>query len=208
MSAERLAKMKKDELMQLGLDSETAEKVAAASAEELKGFVPLARFNEVNEARKHAEDSLKDRDKQIDGLKASAGDAEKLRSDIERLQAENRDKDKAHAAEIKQLRIDAAVDAALTSAKAKNLKAARALLDLDKAELDEAGGVKGLAEQIQKLQGSDDSKFLFDDSKPTFRGAKTGEQGIEHGDEKPDFSKMGYEELAQYLAENPDVKLE
>lgn len=32
--------MKKEELVKLGLDEETAEKVANASAEELKGFVP------------------------------------------------------------------------------------------------------------------------------------------------------------------------
>ena len=68
--------MKKEELVKLGLTEEDAEKVAKASEEELKGFVPKSRFDEVNEARKHAEDSVKERDKQIEGLKESAGDAE------------------------------------------------------------------------------------------------------------------------------------
>lgn len=201
--------MKKEELVKLGLTEEDAEKVAKASEEELKGFVPKSRFDEVNEAKKHAEDSVKERDKQIEGLKESAGDAEKLKQQIEDLQKANKEKDSSHALEIKKLKIDNAVDSALNAAKAKNLKAVRALLDLDKAELDESGNVKGLAEQIKKLSEADDSKFLFESSgKPKLKGAKTGEDGIDDTDGKPDTSKMSYDELCQYLSENPDVKLE
>jgi hypothetical protein len=200
--------MKKEELVKLGLTEEDAEKVAKASEEELKGFVPKSRFDEVNEARKHAEDSVKERDKQIEGLKSSAGDAEKLKQQIDELQQANKEKDSNHALEIKKLKIDNAVDSALNAAKAKNLKAVRALLDLDKAELDENGNVKGLAEQIKKLSEADDSKFMFESSgKPKMKGAKTGEDGIDDNDGKPDTSKMSYDELCQYLSENPDVEL-
>lgn len=200
--------MKKEELVKLGLTEEDAEKVAKASEEELKGFVPKSRFDEVNEARKHAEESVKERDKQIEGLKESAGDAEKLKQQIEQLQQDNKAKDSNHALEIKKLKIDNAVDSALNAAKAKNLKAVRALLDLDKAELDESGNVKGLAEQIKKLSEAEDSKFMFESSgKPKMKGAKTGEDGINDNDGKPDTSKMSYDELCQYLSENPDVEL-
>lgn len=37
---------KKEEFVKLGLDEETAAKCEAASAEELKGFIPKARFDE------------------------------------------------------------------------------------------------------------------------------------------------------------------
>lgn len=201
--------MKKDDLIKLGLDAETAEKVAAASTEELKGYIPKARFDEVNTAKNHAEEQVKERDTQIEGLKAASGDAEALKKQIETLQAANRQKDSEHAAEIKKLKVDAAVDAALTAAKAKNLKAARALLDLDNAELADDGTVKGLAEQIQKLVAGDDTKFMFDASgKPKLKGAKTGEDGVEDGDDKPDLSKMSYDELCAYLADNPGASLE
>lgn len=200
--------MKKEELVKLGLTEEDAEKVAKASEEELKGFVPKSRFDEVNEARKHAEDSVKERDKQIEGLKESAGDAEKLKQQIEQLQQDNKQKDSLHASEIKKLKIDNAVDSALNAAKAKNLKAVRALLDLDKAELDESGNVKGLAEQIKKLSEAEDSKFMFESSgKPKMKGAKTGEDGIDDNDGKPDLSKMSYEEICQFLSENPDAQI-
>ena len=200
--------MKKEELVKLGLTEEDAEKVAKASEEELKGFVPKSRFDEVNEAKKHAEESVKERDKQIEGLKESAGDAEKLKQQIEQLQQDNKAKDTNHALEIKKLKLDNAVDSALTAAKAKNVKAVRALLNLDKAELSDDGTVKGLDEQIKTLQTAEDSKFMFESSgKPKMKGAKTGEDGTDDGNGKPDTSKMSYDELCQFLSENPDAQL-
>jgi hypothetical protein len=199
--------MKKDELIKLGLDEETAEKVAAASAEELKAYVPKSRFDEVNTARKTAEDAVKERDSQIEGLRTSAGSVDELKGQIAALQADNKAKDEQHAAEMKALRIDNAVSSALMKAGALNVKAARALLDLEGAELAEDGSVKGLDGQIKALTEAEDSKFLFGSSKPRMKGARTGENGAEDGDGRVDTSKMSYDELCAYLAENPDAKL-
>ncbi len=198
--------MKKEDLVKLGLDEEAAKKVADASAEELKGFIPKARFDEVNTEKKTLETSLAERNTQLETLKNSTGDVEAMKKQITDLQADNKTKDEAHVAEIKQLKIDAAVSAALTASKAKNEKAVKALLDLEKAELADDGTIKGLADQIKKLQGADDSKFLFEaEKKPSFKGAKPGEAGKEEPDGKVDVSKMTYEELAAYMEENPDA---
>ena len=199
--------MKKDELVKLGLDEETAEKVANASAEELKGFVPKSRFDEVNNAKKTAEDTVKERDQQIESLK-SAGNVDDLKQQITALQNENKTKDEAHAAELLKVRIDSDVETALTEAKAKNHKAVKALLDLEKAELGDDGKVKGLREQIAALTKAEDSKFMFNAvTAPKMKGAKTGEDGIEDGDKGVDTSKMTYDELCAYLAENPEAIL-
>jgi len=199
--------MKKEELVKLGLDEETAEKVANASAEELKGFVPKSRFDEVNNAKKTAEDTVKERDQQIESLK-SAGNVDDLKQQITTLQNENKAKDEAHAAELLKVRIDSDVEAALTEAKAKNHKAVKALLDLEKAELGDDGKVKGLREQIATLTKAEDSKFMFNAvTAPKMKGAKTGEDGIEDGDKGVDTSKMTYDELCAYLAENPEATL-
>lgn len=201
--------MKKEELVKLGLDDAVAEKVAAASADELKGYIPKARFDEVNTAKNHAENQVRERDRQIEELKAASGDAESLKKQIETLQAANRQKDSEHAAEIKKLKVDNAVDAVLTAAKAKNLKAARALLDLTDADLLPDGTVKGLAEQIETLKTGEDTKFMFDTpTKPKMKGAKAGESGNDDGDGKPNLDSMSYDELCAYLADNPDAKLE
>lgn len=48
--------------MKLGIDEETAKKCEAASQEELKGFIPKTRFDEVNNEKKKLELDLRDRD--------------------------------------------------------------------------------------------------------------------------------------------------
>jgi DNA repair exonuclease SbcCD ATPase subunit len=201
--------MKKDELIKLGCDEETAKKVESAVTEELKGFIAKARFDEVNGEKKTLEATLKDRDSQLETLKNSTGDVEGLKNQIAELQTANKTADEAHAAEIKTLKINAAVDAALTASKAKNAKAVKALLDLDKAELSEDGTIKGLDDQIKKLVGADDSKFLFDtEQKQTkMKGAQPAQTGKEEPDTKVDVSKMSYEELAAYMEANPEANI-
>lgn len=168
--------MKKEDLIKLGLDEAAAQKVADASTEELKGYIPKHRFDEVNDANKQLKTESTERDKQLEELKKSASGSEELKKQIETLQAENKAKAEAHDAQIKQMKIGAAVEKALAGAKAKNITAVKALLDLEKAEL-EGDDVKGLADQIKKLTEGDDTKFLFGDSGPGMKGVKPGESG-------------------------------
>lgn len=199
--------MKKEDFVKLGIDEETAKKLETASQDELKGYIPKARFDEVNNEKKKLELDVRDRDGQLETLKNSKGDVEAMKKQIETLQADNKAKDEKHAAEIKQLKVDSAIDSALTGAKAKNNTAVRALLkDLDKAELAEDGTIKGLAEQIEALQKSDSYLFEAKQTKAKVKGASPAEGG-EGGDGGVDTSKMTYSELAAYLAENPDAKI-
>lgn len=201
--------MRKEEFVKLGIDEETAKKLEAASLEELKGYIPKSRFDEVNNEKKKLELDVRDRDGQLEKLKNSSGDIEALKNEIAELQKANKEKDDAHRAEIKQLKIDNAIEAALTSANAKNNIAVKALLkDLDKAELEEDGTIKGLAKQIEALQKSDSYLFDTKESKTTkVKGATPAESGNEEGDGKVDTTKMSYSELAAYLAENPDASI-
>lgn len=199
--------MKKDDFIKLGVtDNDLAKKLETASGDELKGYILKSRFDEVNNEKKNLEAAISERDKQLDELKNSTGDIKALKKQIETLQAENKAKDEAHAAEIKQLKTDSAVEAALVAAKARNITAVKALLKLDKAELGDDGSIKGLSEQIAALQKSD--SYLFDNSKPRLKGAEPGETGNEDGDKKVDVSKMTYSEMAAYMAEHPDAKIE
>ena len=200
--------MRKEDFVKLGIDEETAKKLESASQEELKGYIPKARFDEVNNEKKKLELDVRDRDGQLETLKNSTGDVESLKQQIATLQKENKVKDEAHAAEIKQLKIDTAIETALTGANAKNNTAAKALLkDLDKAELDEDGTIKGLAEQIEALKKSDSYLFETKEKKTKVKGAEPGESGNEEGDKGVDTSKMTYSELSAYLAENPDANI-
>lgn len=199
--------MKKDEFVKLGISEDLAAKAETASQEELKGYIPKARFDEVNNEKKKLELDLRDRDGQLETLKNSTGDVEAMKKQIEDLQKANKDADDAHAQEIKQMKVDNAIENALTGAKAKNNTAVKALLkDLDKAELADDGTIKGLKEQIEALRKSDSYLFEANESKKTFKGATPGESGNEDGVKSmsiEQFRKMSPAERYNYSVTNP-----
>ena len=198
--------MKKEELMKLeGMTEDLATKIAEMSAEELKGTIPKTRLDEVIAERDNAKKDHADVLKQLGALQKESGDVQSLKDKIQELQDNAKEAEKTHAAEMQTLKINNAVDTALINAKALNTKAVKALLNLEKAELDDEGNVKGLADQIKALQTAEDSKFMFGSS--TMKGAKTGESGNDDGDKGVDTSKMTYSELAAYMAEHPDVTI-
>lgn len=177
--------MTKEQLVAMGLTEEQADKVLSAANEEMKNYIPKTRFDEINNANKELKQQLTDRDQQLEELKKSAGDNQELQKQIQELQKANETTTADYERKLKQVKLDAAVELALTNSKAKNTKAVRALLDLEKAEFD-GDQVKGLEDQIKKLKEAEDSKFLFDaaDSKPNFKGTKPGEgsDGASKGD--------------------------
>lgn len=191
--------MKKDELKNLGLTDEQVDAVITG----YKDFIPKSRFDEVNEARKNAESLVAERDKQIEGLKVSAGSTDELKKQIEKMQAENKALVEAKDNEIKKIKINNAVNTALMGAGAKNVKAALALLNMENAELMEDGSVKGLNEQIEALKTAEDSKFLFADQKPVIKGANpVGGSDNPKTVTKEQFARMGYKERVELYNTN------
>ena len=156
--------MNKQELMELGMSEEAADKV-------LKEHVPYDRFKQVNDDKKALEGQLKDRDTAIDGLNAKLKAGEDAEKSITQLKEQLQQKD-AQAAAIRK---DAAIQVALTQAKAKNPKAALALLESDKLELQEDGSVKGLKDALEALKKSD--AYLFENEKPPAGGKRPNQSG-------------------------------
>lgn len=200
--------MLKKDFIALGLDEDLAAKCEEESKKELKGFVTRERFNEVAGERDTLKESLKERDAQLETIKQSNADVEKLKTQIETLQTENKAKDKAHEAELKRLKIDSAVEAAITGAKGKNAKAIKALLNLESAELLEDGTVKGLKEQLEALAKAEDSVFLFDvDVQPQVKGATPAGNAKNRSAEvtREAFAKMGYKERVELFNNNREL---
>ena len=173
--------MTRKQLEDLGLTKEQADsimKINGDDSENAKGTAATEIKNLQTEVE-GLKTQVGDRDKQLETLKASAGDNADLKKQIEDLQTENATAKANHESELNQLKIDFAVEKALTGAKAKNIKAVKALLELNDAKLDKDGNVKGLAEQIEKLTSGDDTKFLFEAQKQTkqqqnFKGFQPG----------------------------------
>lgn len=152
--------MTKEKLLEWGLTEEQAAKVM----EGLNGsFVTKARFNEVNTELTKAKATITERDAQLETLKQASGDTKALQDQITQLQADNAAKDQEHAAEIKKIKIENAVEKALTDAKAINPATVKPLLAafLEKADLDDDGTIRGLADEIGKLAKAEGTSFLF-----------------------------------------------
>lgn len=195
--------MNKEDLIAMGLTEEQAKKVM----DSLDGnYVTKTRFNEVNEENKTLKKSVSDRDKQLEDLKKSSGDNEELKKQIETLQQENANQKKAHGAEMTQLRLDNAIDAALTAAGAKNIKAVRALIDTSKVKVGEDGKLTGFDDLLSAVQKSDSYLFTEKQQKQNFKGFQPGASGNVKPGTKVDMSKMTYEELANYIDQNPDAE--
>ena len=205
--------MTRKQLEDLGLTKEQVDSVMKINGDDIENAKGTA-STEIKNLQTEVEGlktQVGDRDKQLETLKASAGDNADLKKKIEELQTENATAKASHESELNQLKIDFAVEKALIGAKAKNITAVKALLDLKDAKFDKEGNVKGLAEQIEKLTTGDDTKFLFEAQKKpqNFRGFQPGASGGKKpGDgETVDFSKMSYEELTAYMEANPDAEM-
>ena len=197
--------MKKAEFIALGISEELAVKAEKASVEELKGYVEKTKHDEVVEENRTLKTTVSDRDKQLETLKASAGDNEDLKKQIEAMKQQNADQEKAHKEEMAQLRLDNAIDAALAAAGAKNGRAVKALIDVTKVKLGEDGKLSGWEEQLKAVQKSDG--YLFNTKQQnTFRGFQPGASGDITPEARVDMSKMTYEELAAYIENNSDAE--
>lgn len=190
--------MKRKFLEDLGLVKEAIDKILDENSADIGKA--KSDLETITSERDKLKDDIADRDKQLEALKKV--DAAGLQAEIDRLQKENKATKEKHEAELKKLQVDTAVSAALAAAKAKNERAVKALLELDpeKTELLEDGTIKGLDDQLKKLQEGEDSKFLFEatDTKNqnTFKGIKPGEKkdGTPGSLTKEQFNKMSYKE--------------
>lgn len=194
-------------------DKYTDEIDTKVSAEIGKNFVTKSDFNQTNEAKKKAEADIKARDLQLEQLKTATGDVDALKAQITELQQQNATAKAEHEAEINQMRIDNAVETALTAAGAKNNKAVKALLVefLADAKIAADGTVKGLTAEIDNLAKAEATAFLFNskaDTNPQLSGMKPGDPGGKAPAPAIKEPKdMTYDELCAYLAQNPNANL-
>lgn len=194
--------MKKEDFTALGISEEVAEKAAAASAEELKGYVPKSRFDEVNEAKKAAENIIKERDTQLEDLKKNSDDAEALKKQIVALQESNKATVKEYEKNMKQLRRDSIDTQLLTEAGAKNPKTAIVLMDAIDENLDDDAYRAERLKQIASVKKDND--YLFNSNTPKAPQVQ-GASPIPSIDGTPDAKRTGYESRLAEARKNNDT---
>jgi len=160
--------MKREVLKNLGLSDEVIEKIMTEHGNSVNSL--KNKQTELEAQVAEYKQQLSERDKQLDGLKKTAGDSEALTKQIAELQATNKQTSAAYEEKIKQLQMDNLTNLALTKSGAKNPKAVKALLNLENAKLD-GDVIVGLEDQITKLKETD--AYLFnEEKKPTIQGTQ------------------------------------
>jgi hypothetical protein len=168
-------------LKKAGVEEAKIDGIVADINKELpKYMIPKDKYNEVAEAKKKLEADLQARDTQLEELKKAAGTSEELKKQIEQLQADNKKAAEEWQTKFAQMQLDFAVERALTTAKAKNAKAVKALLDMEKVKLD-GEQLLGLDDQLKAIKESD--PYLFGD--PGKVGSGTNPPGANNTEVNP-----------------------
>lgn len=155
--------MKKQELLDLGVPEELVEKILISHGKDIEA--KKTEIETLTTAQKASKKQIEDanaaiatfKDLDVDAIKASA---EEYKTKFEEAQ-------EASAKQLKQVKFDHALNDGISTAKAKNIKAVRALLDVDKISLEDDGTLSGLDEQLLKV--TEENDFLFEpveDEKP------------------------------------------
>ena len=122
-------------------------------------------------------EQISQRDKDLKELKKV--DAKELETKIAELEEKNKTMQETHDKEMSETRKNLMIENALMKKNAKNSKAVRGMLDLDKITVD-GDVLNGFDEQIEALEQSD--SYLFNIEEPT----KTIDLGSGHSNEKVD----------------------
>ncbi|NLI90189.1 MAG: scaffolding protein [Epulopiscium sp.] len=197
--------MNLEQLMKMGLDEETAKKVLKAHQDMIRDqHIPIARFNEVNEGKKELKSQLEERDAQLKELKAKAAGNEDLTSKITELENLNNTTKKEYESKITALRKETSIELALKDEKAKNIKAVKALLDLDKVSLD-GDNLIGLEEQLKTLKESE--SYLFGTDTLKGRNPNPPKDPMDPEYKNNPFSKDTFNltEQGRLVKENPEL---
>lgn len=162
--------MKRSFLQSLGIeDKEIIDKIMDENSSDIgkaKGELETYK-NKVTEL----EGQITDKDKELETMKKSVGDTTALTDQIKQLEIDKADLTTKLNTQISQLQKTHAIESGVRDAKAKNVKAVMALLDMEKITYTD-GKLEGLDSQLEALTKDESSSFMF--GEPTIAGTKPG----------------------------------
>ncbi|MEI8200743.1 MAG: phage scaffolding protein [Eubacteriales bacterium] len=132
--------LKKEDLIALGLTEEQATKII----EDQKDYVPRSRLKEETDTVAAINKQLADRDADIKKLQGEAGKGTDLETKLTALQAQYKTDTDALGKQLADQKLDAALDAVLSKAKARDLTSVKAHIKRDALKIKDDGTVEGL----------------------------------------------------------------
>lgn len=159
-------------------------------------YVEKSKHDELVSAKTNLENQIKDRDKQLETLKKTAGNKEEFEQKIKELQIENKTAKLKYEQDLKNLKIDSTIKLKLSNT-AQDVDIVASLIDKTKLIVSDDGTVTGLDEQINPLKQS--KPFLFKNDKQRYE-PKDGGNPINNPFSKEHFNLT---EQGKLFRENP-----
>ena len=183
--------MKRKFLEDLGLDKDIVDQIMQENGNDINKA--KSDYEDVKAQLETANNTIKERDKQIEKLKEV--DGEKLKEEITKLQKLNKEAEKKYLDDLKELKLNNAIKLAIHD-KVFNEDMAAGLFDKSKLILNDDGSVIGIDEQYENIKK--DNAFLF----------KTNEVKNNYNPSIGESTKnMSLEEAMIYMNEHPDADI-
>lgn len=168
-----------------------------------ENYKTVAEFEKVKSRLEVERDNYKDSlDTAQNSLKEFEGvDVKELNGKVAQLTADLAKKDTEYQAKISDMEFDATLDNAISASKARNVKALKALLDVEtlKASKNQAEDIKTAIENVKK-----DNDYLFESSEP-IKNPVAPTNTLAAGDvSKEAFAKMGYMQRLELKRTDPE----
>ena len=174
-----------EQLLELGLSEDIAKKVIEAHQSAIKdNYVPLIRFNEVNEEKKQYKEQVDNLNKELGKLQKQLEDNQDATKTIEDLQKQIKDKEE----EMAKIRKQNAIKFEVLKANPNDVADILPHLKDDTITIAEDGTITGLKEQLESLKES--KPYLFKQVEPTGTGGSLG-GGPKNKQEPNDTSSVG-----------------
>lgn len=114
---------------------------------------------------------IAEKDKEISTLQTKVGNIDELNQKITALETDKTNLTNELNTKVSAIQKTHAIESGVRDAKAKNIKAVVAQLDMDKITF-ENGELAGLTEQLDTLKSGEDTAFLFGDAVASPAGTK------------------------------------
>lgn len=160
-----------------------------------------ARYAKLKGQKEELDKMVKDRDIQLSDLSKNNKDNEELKKTLDELQLSNKNQIADYEAKISKMEFDNALDKTLSSAKCKNNKALKALLDVEGIKYQD-GKLEGLEGQLENLKK--EASYLFEDVQAA-GGSGFNPMGGSSKMSKEEFSNLGYVQRVELQQSNPTL---
>ncbi|GAA3626429.1 hypothetical protein GCM10022297_01190 [Lactobacillus hamsteri] len=153
--------MKRDQLKELGLSEEQIKSVMNLNGEDInKAKSNNAETVKENESLKA---QLAERDKDITSLKKNAKDSEELSNQLADLQGKYKQAKENLTEELGKVKLNSAIDQALTKNHVRNNTAFKSLMNLDNIKLKDDGSLDNFDDQFNRVK--EQAPYLIDEGK-------------------------------------------